>query len=681
MSILGSLGDLVLALSADTSKFQSDLGKADRLAKKFGKEVGQALGNLAGALVAIGGSAGFGALIKSQIDAADAAGKMAQKIGVSTEALSAYMVAAKLSDVSNEQLQTGFQQLARNQADFVKDTGEAKEAFIALGISVEQINAANGDTAKIFEMVAGKLSQFEDGANKTAIAMRIFGKSGAELIPLINSLDETRGKASALGRIIDSETAKAAEKFNDTMTEAGLAVQGFGLTIAKAVLPTLQSMSDELLATVQNTEKMEEAARIADGALRIFASTGTVVAAIFIQVGKTIGAIFAAAEQYSQGNVRQAFDTLADAGSDWGKQFDETLKTLRKQWEGYNETVDHSMDGLYNFGKAATGTAAPAMRNLAEETKKASEEAKKAKEAFDAMKDAIMRSHDDAMATIDADKEIERIKQAQRDLQTDIDEMIERARTNPDQADKDDPFGTGQGSDHAKRLKELRLSLMTEEEEELFRHQERLREINTEFTDDELESLGGRHTVEQELEQEHQRRLLEIRSRGLKTLNAFTKSSWQQQAATIFGELASITAGVAQHDKKMFQLNKIAATANAIVNTYQGVTRTLAVYPWPIAPVMAALHLAAGLAQVRAIKSASFGGGAIAPSVVGTAAATPVTPVDSGGTPIGRAERGGPTTVINVQGKDTDTLSLRQMREILKGIEEATRDGGRVFVA
>src|SRR3990167_599412 len=161
--ILGSLGDLVLALSADTAKFQSDLGRADRIAKKFSREVGKALGTLAAGLLTLAGAAGFGGLIKSQIDAADAAGKMGQKLGIATETLSEYFFAARLADVSNQQLQVGLQQLAKNQADFVIGTGEAKLAFDALGISQEQVKALNGDTAKLFELVAGKLASFEDG--------------------------------------------------------------------------------------------------------------------------------------------------------------------------------------------------------------------------------------------------------------------------------------------------------------------------------------------------------------------------------------------------------------------------------------------------------------------------------------------------------------------------------------
>ncbi len=254
MAVLGSLGDLVLALSADTAKFQSDLGRADRLAKKFSREVGQALGTLAAGFLTLAGAAGIGGLIKSQIDAADEANKMSQKLGIATETLSEYFFAAKLANVSNQQLQVGLQQLAKNQADFVIGTGEAKYAFDALGISQEQVKALNGDNAKLFELVAGKLAGFADGGNKTAIAMKILGKSGAELIPLINSLESARKEAHELNAIIDKPTAMAAEQFNDNLTRMGIVVQAMGLSIAKHLLPGMKDATDRMVEGAKSGE-------------------------------------------------------------------------------------------------------------------------------------------------------------------------------------------------------------------------------------------------------------------------------------------------------------------------------------------------------------------------------------------------------------------------------------------
>lgn len=340
MAVLGALGDLVLALSADTAKFQSDLGRANRMAEKWGKDVGRVLGNVAGALLALGGSGAFGALVKGQIDAADAAGKMSQKIGVSTEALSAYMVAARLSDVSNEQLQTGFQQLAKNQADFVAGTGEAESAFKALGISQAQVKALNGDTAALFDLVAGKLAGFADGANKTALAMKIFGKSGAELIPMINSLEETKRLATELGLVYDKDIAAASERFNDNMTMVGLSVQALGLGIAKGVLPSLEAMSQRMASAAKDTEAIDKAARIADTGIRLLATGGTIVTAVFKLVGDRLGAIASAATFFFKGEWMNAARVLAGSFEDTVETVRGTIKSIDKLWDETAKTVE-----------------------------------------------------------------------------------------------------------------------------------------------------------------------------------------------------------------------------------------------------------------------------------------------------------------------------------------------------
>lgn len=405
MAVLGALGDLVLALSADTARFQSDLGRAHRQAEKFGREVGIVMGKVAGAIFALGGSAGFGALVKGQIDAADEAGKMAQKIGIGVEALSAYMIAARLADVSNDQLKTGFQQLAKNQADFVNGTGEAANAFGALGITQAQVKALNGDTAALFELVVGKLSKFADGANKTALAIKIFGRSGAELIPLINDLENTRGEAAKLNAIIDKDTAAAAERFNDNLTRLGVVVQSLGMGVAKTLLPALEKV----------TARMVEGARSGEPWLAFLREELRLVLAIAEKmpyIGPAARAVGAALDSSTksakgfQADIRAIDNALS-------KPPGPLLRDLKKE-------LEDAAKGAQAFRKALSEPVV----DSAEETQRAAEELvytwdeagnrvemtrdqyAKLTEQVDGMADAINRAHDDAMATIEADKEI-----------------------------------------------------------------------------------------------------------------------------------------------------------------------------------------------------------------------------------------------------------------------------------
>ena len=97
--------------------------------------------------------------------------------------------------------------------------------------------------------------------------------------------------------------------------------------------------------------------------------------------------------------------------------------------------------------------------------------------------------------------------------------------------------------------------------------------------------------------------------RGARERLAFSTWAAQQQTKHIVGEAIRLTAGVAHESRTLFEVNKAAGIANAIINTHEGVTKSLSKYPWPLAGAMAALHLAAGMAQVRQIRGASFGGG------------------------------------------------------------------------
>lgn len=179
----------------------------------------------------------------------------------------------------------------------------------------------------------------------------------------------------------------------------------------------------------------------------------------------------------------------------------------------------------------------------------------------------------------------------------------------------------------------------------------------------------------------HQDKAEEIRKQGLSRLEKFQEMSYKDQAKTVFGQLESITAGVAQHNRALFEANKVAGIANAIVSAYEGISKTMGSYPFPINVGMAAAHAAAAFAQVNAIRSTSFGGGGgAAPSVSGSTPAPPVTPTSGGGSGSagGSSGGGGVSNVLDlvISGITEEELySGRQIDNIIRGINERIADG------
>lgn len=240
------IGALHVALGIDTAQFDSGLNRAQGGLGRFGKLAATAFAAVAAAGVAA--AVALGHAVKQAADHADQLSKTAQKIGVTVEALSRLEFAAKLSDVSLEQLTGGMGRLSRAMLDAATgSTGPAATAFAALGIAVKDAsgNLRAGD--EVFTDIADRFSRMEDGATKTALAIAIFGRAGAEMIPLLNAgrdgLKQMADESDRLGQTISTKTAKAAEEFNDNLTRLDAAFGGIVNRIMAEAIPSLKSLT------------------------------------------------------------------------------------------------------------------------------------------------------------------------------------------------------------------------------------------------------------------------------------------------------------------------------------------------------------------------------------------------------------------------------------------------------
>lgn len=243
------IGSLHVALGIDSAQFEAGLKRAQSGLSGFGKVAATSFKVLAAASVAAG--AALAIATKHAIDHADALSKASQKVGVTTEALSRLEWAAKLSDVSLETLAGGLGKLSKSMADVATGSkGPAATAFAALGISVTDAAGKLRDADDVFIDIADRFGRMEDGSTKTALAMGVFGRSGAELIPMLNSgragLQAMADESDRLGLTLTQGTGRAAEEFNDTLTRIGAVLQGVTNKVMQAALPALQSFAGTL---------------------------------------------------------------------------------------------------------------------------------------------------------------------------------------------------------------------------------------------------------------------------------------------------------------------------------------------------------------------------------------------------------------------------------------------------
>jgi hypothetical protein len=274
-----SLGTLTIDLAANLAGLESDLGRAQRLfdrnARSFQRTVASTAKVAAG--IAAAGAVGMAALTKAAIDNADAMYKQSQITGVQIGELSKLAHAGEAADVEFGDLTGSLGKFNKGIVAAAEGTGAQADAFNILGIKLKNADGTLKTTNELFGEVAEAFSQVEDGANKTAIAQDLFGKSGAALIPLLNGgkqgLKAAGDELERMGGVLDEKTGKAAERFNDNLHALNKSLAHMGTIIARDTIEPLSEFSDLL----SDPETQKNIASIASGLISMASSAAKAV--------------------------------------------------------------------------------------------------------------------------------------------------------------------------------------------------------------------------------------------------------------------------------------------------------------------------------------------------------------------------------------------------------------------
>ncbi len=260
-------------IKAGLDALQRELKETGDSGDSAGKRISAGLGGLAAsatraaAALAAAGVAFGAVLVKKSIDAADATGILANKLGVTTEALSRLQYAAKLSDVSQATLEASMKKLARSVTEAANGTGKAADAFAVLRLNADELLRLPADEQ--FGRIADALNRVQNQSQKAALAQMIYGRSAADLLPLVDEgsagIDELGDKLERLGGIISGDTAAKAMQFNDNLDDLGTAAQGLGLAIAAELLGPLNDLTGDLVELAQQKETAEGIASFVRG--------------------------------------------------------------------------------------------------------------------------------------------------------------------------------------------------------------------------------------------------------------------------------------------------------------------------------------------------------------------------------------------------------------------------------
>ena len=253
-NIASAYVQLIPTMEGAQEKIGEELGRAGEGAgKSAGAKIGSAI---KGAIIA----AGIGAAIKTAVDAGkqawesiktvaeygDAVDKAAQKVGMSTDAYQKWDYALKLSGSSMDQTAMGVKTLTNTLEDARAGTQSARDKFAALGISMDDLKDKSRDD--VFGMVVTQLQGVTDETQRAALATEMFGRSGMNMIPMLNmsseELQKVMDEADRYGIVMSEDSVKAAAAFDDAMLKMQSTAQGVRNRVFGAMMPAITKIMD-----------------------------------------------------------------------------------------------------------------------------------------------------------------------------------------------------------------------------------------------------------------------------------------------------------------------------------------------------------------------------------------------------------------------------------------------------
>jgi hypothetical protein len=270
-------------IQAEAERSATGAGRAFKQIKNVFSDLGSLIGHISFAAIV----AESVLLTKHALESADAMGKLSQKTGATVETLSVLSFAAKTADIEQEGLNKALIRGVRFLDEYDKGSRAAREAVLGLFGSEKALQGL--DTDQRLRKIFDALAKLEPGAKRTGTAMAIFGRSGAELLPLLDDLGEkgfaaVEAKARKLGLVIDKDLALAARRAKDSLTDLKSTAEGLATRFVAGLVPGLASAAEAIGEEVAGKGK--------DAFQELGTFIANLISAIiagFLLVGKTIG--------------------------------------------------------------------------------------------------------------------------------------------------------------------------------------------------------------------------------------------------------------------------------------------------------------------------------------------------------------------------------------------------------
>lgn len=660
-----------LVVAVDSTSAKSASGDLNTLTESGKKAEGGMAGLKAGAVAAAAAIAAAavaaGAMAKASIDAADSAGEAAAAAGITVEQYTRLGYAMKFSVGGADALDGSMKFLNKSMFDAANGSAQASMAFDRLGIAYTNTDGSLRDSTEVMLDVADRFATMKDGAEKSALAMDIFGKSGAEMVPFLNQgrdgISALTDQADRLGVTLSGDVADAAGQFNDNIDILKGAAQGLTNQIMAGMLPALNETADSL---------KDENSLLRDS-VRVIGTATAAYAAVTIALNAKVIALRAATIAQTAFNAVAKANPYAIAAAGLGvlvaaiyNYNKATPEATRKTEEAstamsrFDSITRRAADAIQMQNRAAAGMTMPQIKQKIDEVSASIGhlEILHKRASADFERGAVSAG---LVSTYDA-----QLKQKREQLDH-LNALLGEKNNAGTVATPKAATSTGISTTAAAPV----AAPLGPTDEEILGWLEREGEAQAQVNS--MREWYRQQDIQAEQVASEQRIML-------------AEAEAQARKSAMDGMFSNLISLMSSRSKTMFNIGKAAAITQTVLSTYEGAQKAysaLAGIPivGPALGIAAAgAAIAAGAARVSAIRSQSFGGGGSVSNVGGGGG------VASGGGFSGSTAGGGlvqqqaprqQTTDIRLTGiRPDDMITGSYLMKIIEGIGETLADNG-----
>jgi hypothetical protein len=226
-------------LSASLAKAKAQLEAFGKGAKELGSSVMDSGKMVLGFGAAIVGGLGAAAMTFAHIGSE--LKDMADRTGVSVEALSELQFVFAQTGVSAEDLETSFKKMSKFIVSAAEGSKGATELITRLGLSLSDLASASPE--RQMEMIADAVAKIQNPSERAAVAIELFGRSGTKMLPVLqqggDALRRMREEAGAMGLTVSMDAANAADVLDDSVGALFATLRKLAFEIGAAVAPML----------------------------------------------------------------------------------------------------------------------------------------------------------------------------------------------------------------------------------------------------------------------------------------------------------------------------------------------------------------------------------------------------------------------------------------------------------